>query len=69
MPNVFLAIVNCRTQLLFTGDSRVASLHLDRLKQECRDKLFKDQKYPNCDWHQPRTFAEVSTFFQDLGGN
>ncbi len=40
---VFLvAVVDCRTHLLFTGDSRVASLHLDRLKASCRDSLFRN---------------------------
>ncbi len=36
--------MNCRTQLLFTGDSRVASLHLDRLKRECRDEVNRNQR-------------------------
>ena len=41
---ILSVIVNCRTQLLFTGDSRVANLHLDRLERECREEMFRNQR-------------------------
>eukprot|EP00094_Tigriopus_californicus_P010881 TCALIF_10496-PA protein Name:"Similar to Cyp2j6 Cytochrome P450 2J6 (Mus musculus)" AED:0.07 eAED:0.07 QI:0/0.78/0.7/0.9/1/1/20/349/2332 len=36
------AIQTCRTDLLFTGNFRVATLHLERLKEECRESLFRN---------------------------
>lgn len=40
--DVASSVASCRADLMFTGDSRVAGLHEDRLRRECRAVLFRN---------------------------
>ena len=44
VPDVDLSsqVASCRSDLVHSGDSRVAGLHLERLVQDCRDSVFRN---------------------------
>jgi hypothetical protein len=44
VPDIDLTtlVASCRNDLIHSGDSRVAGLHLERMAQECRDTIFRN---------------------------
>ena len=80
VPDVSLGrlIHACRTDLLYSGNARVAGLHLDRLKQSCRASLFRNTslwtaedssaEYANGRFAPPRAVADALCL-NDCAGN
>jgi len=40
--DVKLSLENCRNDVLYAGDTRYAMLHLDRIKEDCRDSVTRN---------------------------
>ena len=65
--------MSCRADLVYSGDSRVAALHLDRMKRECRGSILRNtslwEREKGNDYLSPPRKIADSLCLNDCTGN